>query len=660
MKRIQLLVLLLAAPALAQDAHRHAPDERPVVPGERFLTSRANPLDLPLPEEQDAYFFVVFGDRTGGPPEGVQVLARAVADVNLLGPDLVMTVGDLVEGYNARPQWMEQMAEYKRIMDRLDCPWFPVAGNHDVYWRGDGKPPGEHEADFEAHFGPLWYAFRHKTAWFIVLYTDEGNAETGEKDFGKPECNAMSPEQLAWLEETLALTREAREVFVFCHHPRWLGGGYGDHWAKVHALLAAAGNVKAVFGGHIHRMRYDGVLDGIEYVTLATVGGHQSGLAPEAGYLHHYNVVTVRESGLGMTTYPVGAALDTRAITGALSDQARILAQGSWPRTEVQPSIGPEGFAVTDVFELAWTNPCDRPVEVTWTMGSRDARWVFVPDHHHAEVQPGEELRVAFRAGRSETRLDGHFHLARLSVQADYLAESLRVAMPLASAELSMPLIGATAPPQPAGESALACRGGGHALLPAGVPALAPDAPFSVEAWCRAGDSTGRRGLITRAESSEWGLFVSDGKPSFIVHLAGSYVTVGGTDALLARDRWQHVAGVFDGEELRLYVDGKLVASARGAGARTLNTLPLVIGGDVGADGSANSLYDGLLDEVRISAGARYAGDAVTPARRFEPDEATLLLLHMDGRLGPWLYDSSPSATHPLLKGAAAPVPAGD
>jgi hypothetical protein len=32
----------------------------------------------------------------------------------------------------------------------------------------------------------------------------------------------------------------------------------------------------------------------------------------------------------------------------------------------------------------------------------------------------------------------------------------------------------------------------------------------------------------------------------------------------------------------------------------------------------------------------------------------------MDGRLGPWLYDSSPSATHPLLKGAAAPVPAGD
>jgi len=44
----------------------------------RFLTSRKSPIQLPLPSEEDAFFFVVFGDRTGGPADGVKVLAEAV------------------------------------------------------------------------------------------------------------------------------------------------------------------------------------------------------------------------------------------------------------------------------------------------------------------------------------------------------------------------------------------------------------------------------------------------------------------------------------------------------------------------------------------------------------------------------------------------------
>ena len=70
----------------------------------------------------------------------VQVLAQAVEDANLLGPDLVMTVGDLVQGYKRRAEWLEQMREYRGVMDRLRCPWYPVAGNHDIYWSGGPAP----------------------------------------------------------------------------------------------------------------------------------------------------------------------------------------------------------------------------------------------------------------------------------------------------------------------------------------------------------------------------------------------------------------------------------------------------------------------------------------------------------------------------------------
>ena len=46
------------------------------------MTDRPTPLPLSTPVQDDAFLFAVFGDRTGGPPEGVEVLVQAVPGQN--------------------------------------------------------------------------------------------------------------------------------------------------------------------------------------------------------------------------------------------------------------------------------------------------------------------------------------------------------------------------------------------------------------------------------------------------------------------------------------------------------------------------------------------------------------------------------------------------
>jgi hypothetical protein len=171
------------------------------------------------------------------------------------------------------------------------------------------------------------------------------------------------------------------------------------------------------------------------------------------------------------------------------------------------------------------------------------------------------------------------------------------------------------------------------------------DGPFTLECWVKPRALHGRRGLVTKTENSEYGLFLNDAKPHASIHLDGSYVNArSGTP--LSMGEWHHVAMVFDGAELRLYVDGALRAQKPASGKRTRNALPLVIGGDVDGAGDIVSPIDGLIDGVRVSNTARYAGDRMTPSKRLQVDAATVLLMDMDAHRGPFVPSRDRSTRH--------------
>jgi len=645
-------------PTVAQDAdsknlkhsrHKflhHGPHPTEAPTDKRFFTTRDSEVVLPLTKEDDSFVFAVFGDRTGGPADGVNVLADAVRDVNLIEPDLVMTVGDLINGYDKVPAWMMQMKEYKAIMKHLVCPWFPVAGNHDVYWRptnDPNMPRDQHDKNFEMHFGPLWYSFQHKNCNFIVLYSDEGNPETGEKAFNKPESQKVSPEQFAFLQQALQRGKDNDHQFIFLHHPRWLQGNYGNDWGqRVHPLLKQAGNVTAVFAGHIHHMRY-APADGIEYVTLASVGAHIQSTVPEAGFLHQYHLVTVRPTQVALTAYPVGAAMNVREITGDM--QAEVVGLAKQP-LEISQRIkitdaGPQAAVLT----AKVTNPTSKPIEFTVTPSSGDSHWMLFPSHVHGRLEPGKSQTVKLDAEYSTKTLDSSFRGIDLVLSRDYLAKTTRYRIPDTTTEVEFDLQ-ISEPKDDVANQALLLDGKDDAMrIPADKIKL-PQGPFTVEGWINAASFADRTAVFAKTQNSEYGIYASKGVPTATAHLGGKYVQVRSSRTLSTK-QWHHLALVYDGKSLALFVDGN--EEAREAVApnakRTTNGLPLFVGADPDGSGTPGSFFHGQVDEFRVSKAAVYTKN-FTANRRLKAEQDTVVMYNFDAAFGPIVFDKGPQKLH--------------
>ncbi|MHC4341568.1 MAG: metallophosphoesterase family protein, partial [Planctomycetota bacterium] len=493
------LVALIAATAFAGEP--------------QVRTNRQGARILPLPKERGVYHFIIFGDRTGGPREGLDVLRHAIKDTNLLDPDLVMTVGDLIEGYNPREPWLTEMQEYKEIMKGLRMPWYPVAGNHDVYWRGSPAPQGEHEGDYEEHFGPLWYWFPHKKSAFVVLFTDEGDPATGRKGFGRPEFNKFSDAQLEWLGKTLAETAFYTHVFLFLHHPRWIDDFYpANNWERVHKLLTDAGNVSAVFAGHIHRQRYEGKRDGIEYFTLSTTGGGMPFDSPGSGYLNHFNVVTVRDEGVSVTTIPVGAVLDPKTMTPehlADIDKARRLPV----EVEGGPLLVQKDGSTQGKLVYSIRNPASRALDVTMVCRSKGEDWWLGPDHSHFRLEPNATKAVSVVMAREGDEFKGAFTLPEVALTVAYLTEARRIGLgeqirPVAVRPTLLPESALAA-----GENRTLVLDGKASCVTAPASSFSiPDGPFTVEAWV-APEADGTTGII--AGNFDFLLYLLGGRPVF-------------------------------------------------------------------------------------------------------------------------------------------------
>ena len=623
----------------------------PPLAAQQIHTNRPNPAVLPLPKSEDAFHFLVFGDRTGGPESGLEVLKQAVADTNLLDPDLVMTVGDLLPGYNNASRWMEDLAKYKTIMQNLKMPWFPVAGNHDIYWRGPDRPVDEHVPLYEKHFGPLWYWFQHKGSAFIVLFSDEGTDNNKPRDFTDPKQQQVSPAQMAWLESTLKETAGLKHAFVFLHHPRWVTETYpASNWDQVHNILKAPGHIRAVFAGHVHRLRFDGDRDGIQYITLGTTGGSMPGHYPNAGYLHHMNLVTVRPDGIKVGIIPVGQVMDPKQFTPDFIAEINKLRDTEFQLTPSPISLDETGIGA-GLLEFSITNPAAHPIEVTVVPAGAVKEWVPSTDHLMVKLDPGQTHRGSFSLIRTRRGFEEGFTVPAIEFSVELLLPGLRVPLPPRRITLPVALKSLTESFfTSATNRSLAFNGKQAVRVEMGAKTL-PEGPFTVEAWVRPAADGGSGDVVSKAEQSEFALNLAGNVPGFHVMLGGKYESAIAT-APVPTNAWTHLAGVYDGKQMTLYVDGQPSATRNASGPRATNPLPLYLGANPDAKSQPTQFYTGSLDEVRLSRTARYT-TAFTPAKTHASDADTILLFPCDSLLGPFL----PSRTQNVIYGLAELAP---
>jgi hypothetical protein len=143
-----------------------------------------------------------------------------------------------------------------------------------------------------------------------------------------------------------------------------------------------------------------------------------------------------------------------------------------------------------------------------------------------------------------------------------------------------------------------------------------------------------------------FGLWFDHGRPVCFVYADGKWfdATLPEGNAL-EPGKVYHLAGVYDSNELRFYINGQLAQSTPVTGKIKLAGDPMTFGAETTPGGEVHTIR-GWVDDVRISNTARYTGESFTPERRLATDAHTVLLLHMDADQHGYLYDSSGHKAH--------------
>src|SRR3989344_810106 len=172
--------------------------------------------------------------------------------------------------------------------------------------------------------------------------------------------------------------------------------------------------------------------------------------------------------------------------------------------------------------------------------------------------------------------------------------------------------------------------------------AIKPAYLVTVEAWVNPTSSgQNNKGIVGKwsgqggDSSNSYVLLLESGIPKFYVYNGASTGQVGTTT--LSANTWYHLAGTYDGANLKIYVNGVQEGTSAVTGSITTGTSPLWIGNYSGS----GQTFAGSVDDVRIYNYARTAKQIVSDMNAGHPSVGS----PVGSAVGHWRFDEGADNT---------------
>lgn len=360
---------------------------------------------LDLNNSQRNFQFAIVTDRTGGRRPGI--FMEGVRRLNLIQPEFVMSVGDLIDGYTEDVDELNrQWNEFDGFVDSLEMPFFYIPGNHDI--------TNEVMNDlWKKRLGPTYYHFKYQDVLFLCL--------NSEDQYRGSNRGTISDEQYDYIKATLEANTDVRWTLVFFHQPLWILEDT-KRWKDVEALLANRNH--NVFVGHHHRYaKYE--RNNGKYFMLATTGGGSGLRGARLGEFDHVVWVTMTDEGPIIANLQLDGIWDENVVTDKTK---QFIADVSDKNViEVEPMFYNQPTFQEGVVKLKVTNDEDVPMIVNFTEGfSWDLRAEV--ENKEITIQPNSvefvDVNLSSRK-RSLKKPVGELEAVKLAASVEYQAEDM-------------------------------------------------------------------------------------------------------------------------------------------------------------------------------------------------------------------------------------------
>jgi hypothetical protein len=299
------------------------------------------------PVAEDEFRFIIVGDRTGGAQWGL--MPQTFREINLLDPDFVISVGDLIDGYGNDEETVNGIWDEfeKTEMSVLKVPFVFMPGNHDIFNATSKRV-------YEKRYGPRFRSFNYRGLHFITLNTQERVGENRGGGGGRG-GDAFGEEQLEWLKDDIAANRNARRILIFMHTPSW------NSLEPVYPMLE--GLPVSIFAGHYHKYSYQEIR-GIPHIICGATAAYIPDEGVEAyGRFRSYLMATVRDSDFKLALIRLGGVLNPKLIMEKDQTSIRKLTDASAILRDGENAVAPS--------RVAFRNPMPMPVRLQIVKSTR-------------------------------------------------------------------------------------------------------------------------------------------------------------------------------------------------------------------------------------------------------------------------------------------------